>query len=107
VTAVPEEEFDYVVVGSGAGGGPVAADLAEGGHRVLLLEAGLAEDDDDYRVPAFHGRAVEQPAMSWSFYVRHFDDRAQQERDEKYLPEHDGVSTPAPARSAVAPRTTP
>jgi choline dehydrogenase len=94
VTAVPEEEFDYVVVGSGAGGGPVAADLAEGGHRVLLLEAGLAEDDDDYRVPAFHGRAVEQPAMSWSFYVRHFDDRAQQERDEKYLPEHDGVLYP-------------
>ena len=29
--------FDYVVVGSGAGGGPVAANLAEGGYRVLLL----------------------------------------------------------------------
>jgi choline dehydrogenase len=94
VTAVPAEEFDFVVVGSGAGGGPVAAGLAEGGHRVLLLEAGLAEDDDDYRVPAFHGRAAEDAAMSWSFYVRHFDDRAQQERDEKYVPEHDGVLYP-------------
>ena len=49
--------FDYVVVGSGAGGGPVAANLAEAGHRVLLLEAGLDPEDDDYRVPAFHGRA--------------------------------------------------
>jgi choline dehydrogenase len=94
VTAAPAEDFDYVVVGSGAGGGPVAANLAEAGHRVLLLEAGLEQEDDDYRVPAFHGRAAEHPGMSWAFYVRHFDDRAQQERDVKYVPEHDGVLYP-------------
>jgi choline dehydrogenase len=64
VTVGPPEEFDYIVVGSGAGGGPVAANLAEAGHRVLLLEAGLDQDDDDYRVPAFHGRATEHPRMS-------------------------------------------
>jgi choline dehydrogenase len=86
--------YDYVVVGSGAGGGPVAANLAEAGHRVLLLEAGLDAEDDDYRVPAFHGRASEHPRMSWPFYVRHFDDRTQQERDEKYVPEQDGVLYP-------------
>jgi choline dehydrogenase len=94
VTAPAEETFDYVVVGSGAGGGPVAANLAEAGHRVLLLEAGLDDEDDDYRVPAFHGRASEHPGMSWPFFVRHFDDRAQQERDAKYRPEHDGVLYP-------------
>lgn len=33
-------ECEYVVVGSGAGGGTVAARLAELGHIVLLLEAG-------------------------------------------------------------------
>ncbi|MCW2532626.1 MAG: choline dehydrogenase-like flavoprotein [Blastococcus sp.] len=88
------ETFDYVVVGSGAGGGPVAANLAEAGHRVLLLEAGLDPEDDDYRVPAFHGRASEHPGMSWPFYVRHFDDSAQQERDEKFVPEQDGVLYP-------------
>jgi choline dehydrogenase len=86
--------FDYIVVGSGAGGGPVAASLAEAGHRVLLLEAGLDQEDDDYRVPAFHGRATEHPKMSWPFYVRHYDDQAQQERDTKYVREHDGVLYP-------------
>ena len=33
-------EFEYIVVGSGAGGGTVAVRLAEAGHSVLLLEAG-------------------------------------------------------------------
>jgi choline dehydrogenase len=88
------ETYDYVVVGSGAGGGPVAANLAEAGHRVLLLEAGLCPEDDDYRVPAFHGRASEHPGMSWPMYVRHFDDRLQQERDENFMPEEDGVLYP-------------
>ncbi len=32
--------YEYVVVGSGAGGGTVAARLAESGRKVLLLEAG-------------------------------------------------------------------
>ena len=90
----PAELFDYVVVGSGAGGGPVAANLAEAGHRVLLLEAGLDPEDDDYRVPAFHGRASESRGMSWPFYVRHYDDDAQQLRDDKFVHAHDGVLYP-------------
>ncbi len=95
MTAPTSEEFDYVVVGSGAGGGPVAANLAEAGHRVLLLEAGLDPEDDDYRVPAFHGRATEHPEMSWNFWVRHFDDPERQANDRRnYDPEHDGVLYP-------------
>jgi choline dehydrogenase-like flavoprotein len=36
----PQERFEVIVVGSGAGGGVVAGELAERGRNVLLLEAG-------------------------------------------------------------------
>ena len=82
--------WDYIVVGSGAGGGTLAARLAEAGMRVLLLEAGgdpraadQARLPDDYDVPAFHLSACENPALSWNFRVRHYADAAQQARDPK------------------------
>jgi choline dehydrogenase-like flavoprotein len=82
--------WDYVVVGSGAGGGTVAARLAELGHQVLLVEAGgdaktEAGDrlPDDYEVPAFHAFAAENPAMAWDFFVEHYADPERQAADPK------------------------
>ena len=96
-------EWDYVVVGSGAGGGTVAARLVESGMRVFVLEAGsdpLATEaprlPDDYDVPGFHAFACENPAMSWNFQVRHYADESRQARDPKYDP-HRGVLYPRAA----------
>jgi choline dehydrogenase len=102
-------DCEYIVVGSGAGGGTVAARLAEEGCRVILVEAGgdpreLCGDDPiepgcnrlpaDYDVPAFHAFASENSAMKWDFFVRHYDDEAVARNDPNYVPSHNGVLYP-------------
>ena len=97
-------EYEFIVVGSGAGGGTLAARLAEAGRSVLVLEAGgdpVATESDrlpeDYQVPAFHAFASENAAMKWDFFVRHYEDEKRQRRDNKYIPERHGVLYPRAA----------
>jgi len=82
-------EFEYIVIGSGAGGGPLAANLTKAGFKVLLLEAGGDPCSDDemgqlmYEVPIFHGLSTEYKECQWDYFVRHYGDDDKQNRDKK------------------------
>jgi choline dehydrogenase-like flavoprotein len=93
-------KFDYIIVGSGAGGGPLAARLVLAGKRVLVIEAGQDPAKIDYtpvpkspyapetgevtRIPGYYAAASEDAKMSWMFSVRHYSDTVTQAEDKKY-----------------------
>lgn len=91
-----DSPFDYIVVGSGAGGGPLACRLALANKRVLLIEAGqdpaeaksadypTAEPGEIHNIPGYHGAATEDKELSWQFSVRHYENDARQVADPKY-----------------------
>ncbi|PKS07152.1 hypothetical protein jhhlp_005752 [Lomentospora prolificans] len=76
------ETYDYIVVGSGPGGGPLAANLARAGYSTLLVEAG---DDHGslsvYSELSNFNAAGNDERSRWDFFVKHSDDP---ERELKY-----------------------
>jgi choline dehydrogenase len=102
-----DAEYDFIVVGSGAGGGPLACSLAlaEEGFRVALLEAGAdpcaapgSHAYFNYSVPALHTSASEDPTTCWNFYVKHYADPERQKKDSKF---QDGRGILYPRAAAV------
>ncbi|KAM0205662.1 hypothetical protein ACHAQI_008946 [Fusarium lateritium] len=84
VVAVDLKGYEYVVVGAGAGGGPLAARLALAGHKTLLIDAGDDQGESlNYTVPAYSARASEDEDMAWNFFVRHYADDKRQAQDYK------------------------
>lgn len=78
------DTYDYVVVGSGPGGGPLAARLAIAGKTVLLIEAGGDQAGAaPYEVPALSLQASEYGPMKWDYYVNHFSKLSTQAKDSK------------------------
>ena len=75
--------YDYIVIGSGPGGGPLAANLAKAGQSVLLVEAG-----DDRGTELNHGvigwvfLAFNDPQQRWDFFAKYHSDNAITLQDE-------------------------
>lgn len=85
-TPVPKTTtYDYIVVGSGPGGGPLAARLAIAGFSVLLLEAGDDHGDDlTVEIPLLQTASSEYIPQSWQFFVDHYQNSAQAQDDSKF-----------------------
>ncbi|KAF1952999.1 alcohol oxidase [Byssothecium circinans] len=63
--AFSQDTYDYIVVGSGPGGGPLASNLARANYTVLLLEAGDQSTQGSGQYP---------PQITWDFFVKHYSD---------------------------------
>jgi choline dehydrogenase len=76
--------YEYIIVGSGAGGAPLAARLALAGHSVLLIDAG--EDhhmERQVQIPALNGYASEYNPIRWEYFVDHYTNETQANKDSK------------------------
>ncbi|KAJ3282863.1 hypothetical protein HK104_010676, partial [Borealophlyctis nickersoniae] len=63
-------EFDYIVVGSGPGGGVLASRLALAGYQTLLIDAGPDYASLNTTVPGFSANAGEDPQIAWNYFVK-------------------------------------
>ncbi|KAK8078814.1 Choline dehydrogenase [Apiospora phragmitis] len=78
------DTYDYIVVGSGPGGGVVASNLALAGYSVMLIEAGRdASDDLSTTIAALSYPGTD--ALKWHFFVKHFADDKDQELQYNHL----------------------
>lgn len=100
----PSAPVEYIVVGSGAGGGSLAVNLAKAGHKVVLIEAGGDREADNLiSVPLFSPIVGEDPRVRWDYFVRQYTDEERQKRNSKYVADRGGVLYPRSSTLAVAP----
>ena len=71
--------YDYIVTGSGPGGGTIATNLARAGYSVLLVEAG-SDATFDIRTQILALNDFGNTNVAWHFFVRHGDDEERLKR---------------------------
>src|SRR2546423_11490971 len=79
-TKTDDTPIDFIVVGAGAGGAPLAARLAERGYVVLVTEMGPKQPakpqgsvTENTEVPLLHPEVTEDSRHSLRFFVQHFN----------------------------------
>lgn len=101
----PTTPFDFIIVGAGAGGAPLAARLVERGFHVLVLEMGPEKPAkgqgavvENTEVPILHTETTEDPRHTLRYFVKHFDGDASQSQDPKL---HKPTQPPQPSESTA------
>jgi choline dehydrogenase-like flavoprotein len=63
----PSDEFDVIIIGTGAGGGTLARSLAPSGKRILLVERGgvIPREEDNWSPEAVFVRRRYRPDETW------------------------------------------
>ncbi|KAF5371724.1 hypothetical protein D9758_003404 [Tetrapyrgos nigripes] len=86
-----ETEFDYAVVGAGAGGGPLAARLAESGFSVLVIDAGHDVHNVNTTIPLYFARATEDPQISLDYTLDEYPPGFRFQKNDALYPRSRGV----------------
>ncbi|KAI9334659.1 hypothetical protein DFJ73DRAFT_764063 [Zopfochytrium polystomum] len=89
--ATCKSKYDYIVVGSGAGGGPLSARLAIAGYKVLLIEAGSTYNSSVVSTPAFYPLSSEDPNIAWDYFVQHYPAGSQYGNQNVFYPRSSGL----------------
>ncbi|KAJ7280596.1 hypothetical protein C8J57DRAFT_1464109 [Mycena rebaudengoi] len=79
--------YDYIVVGSGAGGGPVAARLAENGFSVLVIETGVDQRNNmNTTLFSLSWNAFEDPTIDLNYTISEYPPDFPIQRDNLWYP---------------------
>ncbi|KAF7348775.1 Oxygen-dependent choline dehydrogenase [Mycena venus] len=78
--------YDFIVVGSGVGGGPLAARLAENGFSVVVVDSGHNVVNVNTTVPLYFGRAVDDPQIELNYTYHEYSPGAKFPRDDAWYP---------------------
>ncbi|KAG6828259.1 hypothetical protein H0H92_008602 [Tricholoma furcatifolium] len=81
-----DADYDFIVVGAGAGGGPLASRLAESGYSVLLVDAGHSTVNYNTTLPAYALRSLDDPEIDLNYTYQEYPDGFPVTRDDQWYP---------------------
>ncbi|KAJ3930929.1 MAG: hypothetical protein NXY57DRAFT_267621 [Lentinula lateritia] len=81
-----DSTFDYVVIGTGAGGGPLASRLAEAGYSVLVVDAGHDVLNLNTTIPLYFIRAIEDFQTELNYTLDEYPPGFQFQKNDAWYP---------------------